>query len=353
VVVGNMPIAGIVGEKVKGSSFDLRVLDYFSADHYYYAIDRYVEIRCNRNPYGCHLVEDPPYIDKAEEATSQEGRKFVVVNYSVTNTSPQRTIEPTLSAQLHVRGADGKTEVYEETDDVRPPRTLGDIAPDGLRLAQFVFDVPKEVEPELVAVAQENTTAKVSEEEWVVDLRQSDPQGPRPEEILALQYEYSNMTDFERVYDLFAQESKDRVSEQDYVSLGREMIRVSGYLFPSYSFPSVEIEGDRATIQVVYYSDAEGQHRTGDYRVEAVLEELEITYTIDEAAEILGVSPQRVREMLLYTGELDGIPPGETVSGEWEVLVPTNAAEDKGWRILMNKGEYIQAECWEDLGRLC
>jgi hypothetical protein len=103
----------------------------------------------------------------------------------------------------------------------------------------------------------------------------------------------------------------------------------------------------------VYYSDAEGQHRTSDQRVEAVLEELEITYTIDEAAEILGESPQRVREMLLYTGELEGIPPGETVSGEWEVLVPTNAAEDKGWRIVMNKDEYRHAECWEEVGRLC
>jgi hypothetical protein len=67
----------------------------------------------------------------------------------------------------------------------------------------------------------------------VVDLRESDPQGPRPEEILALQFEYINMTDFERVYDLFAQESKDRVSEQDYVSIGRETIQEDlGYFIP-------------------------------------------------------------------------------------------------------------------------
>ena len=58
VVVGNIPIAGIVGEKVKGSSFDLRVLDYFSADHYYYAIDRNVEMRCTRGV--CHWTEAPP-----------------------------------------------------------------------------------------------------------------------------------------------------------------------------------------------------------------------------------------------------------------------------------------------------
>jgi hypothetical protein len=354
VVVGNIPIAGIVGEKVKGSSFDLRVLDYFSADHYYYAIDRNVEMRCTRGV--CHWTEAPPYIDIAEEATSQAGRKFVVVNYSVTNTS-SKTVEPTLSAQLHVRGADGKTQVYKETDDVRPPIDLDDIAPQGLRLAQFVFDVPKEVEPELVAVAKEAEEATASSEEeetWVVDLRESYPQGPRPEEILALQYEYFNMADYERVYDLFAQESKDRVSEGVYVSFQRELHKEDpGNFIPSYSFPSVEIEGERATIQVVIYSDAEGEGLVNSHRDEAVLEELETTYTIDEAAEILGESPQRVREMLLYTGELDGNPPDETVSGEWEVLLPTNAAEDKGWRIVMHKGEYIHAECWETMKRLC
>jgi hypothetical protein len=41
-VVGNMPIAGIVGENVEASSFDLRVLDYFTADSYYYATDLYI-----------------------------------------------------------------------------------------------------------------------------------------------------------------------------------------------------------------------------------------------------------------------------------------------------------------------
>jgi hypothetical protein len=297
-VVGNMPIAGIVGEKVEGSSFDLRVLDYFTADHYYYVIDRTIETRCNPDPYNCHVAEDPPYIDKAEEASSQVG-KLVVVDYSVTNTSPQRTIEHTLSAQLHVRGADGKMEVYEQTDDVRPPRTLQDIAPQGLRLSQFIFVVPTEVEPELLAVAKEAEEATGSAEEWMVDLRESDPQGPRPEEILALQYEYYNMTDFERVYDLFAQESKDRVSEQVYVSLQREVIQEGGTsLFPSYSFPYTLIEGDRATMLVVLYSDAEGEGQGRAHWDKAVL-------------------------------------------------------EDEGWRIVMNKGEYRVAKCWENLGRLC
>ncbi len=54
----------------------------------------------------------------------------------------------------------------------------------------------------------------------------------------------------------------------------------------------------------------------------------ETTYTIDEAAAILEESPERVREMLI-TGELDGIPPGATLSGEWKVLLPSTLGEDK------------------------
>jgi len=51
-------------------------------------------------------------------------------------------------------------------------------------------------------------------------------------------------------------------------------------------------------------------------------------YTVDEAAAILKVSTQRVREMLI-TGELEGIPPGATLSGEWKVLLPTTAGDDQ------------------------
>jgi hypothetical protein len=53
------------------------------------------------------------------------------------------------------------------------------------------------------------------------------------------------------------------------------------------------------------------------------------TYTIDEAAEILGETPGRVKEML-NTGELEGIRPAATVSGEWKVFLPTSAGEDRG-----------------------
>jgi hypothetical protein len=54
----------------------------------------------------------------------------------------------------------------------------------------------------------------------------------------------------------------------------------------------------------------------------------ETTYTVDEAAAILNETPQRVREMLA-TGELEGIPPGATLSREWKVLLPSTLGGDQ------------------------
>jgi hypothetical protein len=54
--------------------------------------------------------------------------------------------------------------------------------------------------------------------------------------------------------------------------------------------------------------------------------ERETTYTVYEAAAILGETPERVLEML-KRGELDGIAPGATLAGEWKVLLPTSAEE--------------------------
>jgi Helix-turn-helix domain len=42
---------------------------------------------------------------------------------------------------------------------------------------------------------------------------------------------------------------------------------------------------------------------------------------VEEAAKVLQLTPERVREQLL-TGELEGIPPGGTAEGDWKVLLP-------------------------------
>jgi hypothetical protein len=58
----------------------------------------------------------------------------------------------------------------------------------------------------------------------------------------------------------------------------------------------------------------------------------ESTYIVDEAAAILEETPERVREML-QTGDLDGIPPAGTLSGEWKVLLPSNLGEESPARL--------------------
>src|SRR5215208_4846763 len=223
--IGNMPIAGIIGENVEAGSFDLRVLDYFDTDRYFYATNL--------------------YMGDVQDVISQAG-KFIVVNYSVTNTSPQ-TISPNPVAQLHARAGE-KVEVYDQTSEVNPPHRIGgpqlaldDIPPRGMVVSQFIFDVPTDVEPELLAVTDQPTIYS-SQDVGVVDLRDDEPQGPRPEEIYALQLEYNNMGEYERDYALFAQESKARVSEQVYTSRNRrDDQQDNGFSFPQYSFPSVEI----------------------------------------------------------------------------------------------------------------
>jgi hypothetical protein len=55
----------------------------------------------------------------------------------------------------------------------------------------------------------------------------------------------------------------------------------------------------------------------------------ETTYTVEEAATLLGETPERVLEMLA-TGDLVGIPPGATLSGEWRVLLPRRLEEEHG-----------------------
>ena len=56
--------------------------------------------------------------------------------------------------------------------------------------------------------------------------------------------------------------------------------------------------------------------------------EAETTYTVEEAATLLDETPERVLEMLA-TGELDGIPPGATLSGEWKVLLSASLGEEQ------------------------
>ena len=234
---GNMPIAGTIGENVESGSFDVRVLDYFVSYKYYYPTH--------------------PYPEEVQHQYSEAG-KFVVVSYSVTNTGAER-IQPTPIGTLHAATGDNEEEVYEQDDQITtggrisPERQMDEIPPRQMRVSQFVFDVPTDADPELVVVTDEPTIGS-SSEVGGIDLTNSDPQGPRPKETLALQYEYNNMTAFEQAYELFAQETKDRVPVQTYASVQWEDTLV----FLDYSFPSIDLRGDRATIdRVATYTNGE------------------------------------------------------------------------------------------------
>jgi hypothetical protein len=234
--VGNVPISGSIGENVGGDSFDVRVLDYFVS-------------------YKCYYPTQP-YPDEVQHQYSEAG-KFVVVSYSVTNTGAE-SIQPTPIGTLHTATGNNE-EVYEQDDQIMPggrispEMQMDEIPPRQMRVSQFVFDVPTDADPELVVVTDEPTIGSPSEV-GVIDLTRSYPQVPRPEEILALQYEYNNMTAFEQAYGLFAQETKDRVPVQKYASVQWE----GTLAFLDYSFPSIDLRGDRATIdRVATYTNGE------------------------------------------------------------------------------------------------
>ncbi len=251
--VGNEAASAIVGESVRTPSFDYRLLDYFATDHYYY-------------------LENPSR-DDVMEGSSQAG-KFVVVTYSVTNTSA-RTVRPDLGAMLNAR-AGGKTVVYEESGEVMHPRSgLGamELAPGQMGTGQFIFDVPADADPELVTVLSEDDPQRSRGEAGAVDLTRRDPLGPSAEEILALQYEYLNMTAWKRAYELFAEESKREVSLEEY-----ETYMDSGHserptAVIEYAFPSAEVEGDHAAIDRQFtLATPYGEHRE-EATQEALLED--------------------------------------------------------------------------------
>ena len=51
-------------------------------------------------------------------------------------------------------------------------------------------------------------------------------------------------------------------------------------------------------------------------------------YSVEEAANVLDLSPARVRGMLA-TGELEGLPPGATAGGDWLVLMKAGPNKDQ------------------------
>ncbi len=241
-----------VGEALEGAGFELRVLDYFVTDSYLYAD---------------YVYSDGTF--DQQEVLPGAGQ-FLIINYSVRNAgqSPlQIGFEGTLGTEAG--------EFYEESGDAFHPNALLDgvsggfeLAPRQLELGQLVFDVPQDIEPASASVSfadLSETSEGYPSEAMQIDLTERESPGGMPDEVLALQYEYANMFAFEQAYELFAAESKDVVSSEDYVGFyeSGEPTVVS-----EYSFPSVETQDDQATIdRIITVSD-----RAGDEQLQAIQE---------------------------------------------------------------------------------
>jgi len=226
--LGNLPIVGIVGESVAATNFDFRVLDYFVTDNYYY-------------------LENPSKYGRDEQDVFPEAGRFVVVNYSVTNTG-SGSLEPNLGATLEVEGGE-QAEFYDETDAAsHPSDTYGmDLAPRQIGLSQFIFDVPSDVKPTAVGVSILDDIDEAVDTVGAIDLARQDPKGAVPEEVLALQYEYVDMAAYEQAYALFAEQSQAKVSLQQY----SDYMSTDPSAVTDYSFPSVSVNGDQASIERV------------------------------------------------------------------------------------------------------
>ena len=132
-----------------------------------------------------------------------------------------------------------------------PPREEAESEPGGgtTRTAQREETTEEAAPPETTAVTETNGVIEASAEP-------PSPCGGWPEEILARQYRLINGGEYGAAYALFADESKALVPPQEY---GAFFEANAPYSITDYSFPSVDIRGEEATVGVSFtLSDDEG-----------------------------------------------------------------------------------------------
>ncbi len=85
------------------------------------------------------------------------------------------------------------------------------------------------------------------------------PEGQSPENVLISQYEFINAGDYESAYALFDEGSKQAVTPEQY----RAFFEANApYSVTGYSFPSVEEQGDAATVEAAFtVNSASGQEQ--------------------------------------------------------------------------------------------
>jgi hypothetical protein len=236
----------VVGEALSAGGIELRVLDQLSTEEYFYG--EFVDLDGN--------VSSPSVSDSGQPTVYSQAGKFVVVSYSVRNTG-KSPFDDCVSAMLLTKGG----ESYQEADEPEHPHSGGygfELAPRGVGVGQFIFDVPQDAEPSKLAVAP-GCGSEMGLDAPTVNLAEKDTSGVSPEETLALYYEYGNMKDWRREYAMFADESKAQVSEEQFVNYWDAA--PPGFI-GEYSFPSVEVNGDSATVTAVRTTSlAEGDNQ--------------------------------------------------------------------------------------------
>ena len=128
-----------------------------------------------------------------------------------------------------------------------------------------------------------------------------------PEEVLALQYRLINAGDYDGAYALFAKQSKQLVSPEQY---GSYFGANAPYSITDYSFPSVDVQGDAATVEVALTADsASGQESY--QRAQQLLREdgaWRVVMRPDQAsAFVAGGAPSGAEDLAQYEPEA---PPG-------------------------------------------
>ncbi len=74
-----------------------------------------------------------------------------------------------------------------------------------------------------------------------------------PEEVLTLQYEYINRGDYEKAYSLFAEQSRQEVSLEQY----RAFFEANApYSVTDYSFSPAQEQGDSATVDATFIANS-------------------------------------------------------------------------------------------------
>jgi hypothetical protein len=201
-----------IGDAAQHPDYRLRVLDVVEGENWFYP-----------------ATSNSQQVD----ATSMAG-KFVTVWYAVKNTG-RRTITHDLEATLEAGG-----QFFESSQEVQHPRSWAtELASNDVIVAALVFDVPRDAKPESLSIG-----ANIG----YFDLTRANLEKVAPEEILALSWEYTNMGDAQLAYELFSTDSQAQVTQEQYAAGTASYIKEP---IIDYAFPSVEISGDRATVERV------------------------------------------------------------------------------------------------------